>query len=172
MAEAKTVTVSDEEMAVVEKFRQQMANPDQGETVSVVNTSLGMDPRDGTKIQFKGGKPDWKPEPAARGYDRWAARERRRLEASAAAKARAQKNKKSLFRRVQDAAEKLEGRNVADTVALIEMQSPQDREVYILAEERGQNRVSVIRNAGFQVTRKMREALQAELDIIESATQE
>jgi hypothetical protein len=152
-----------EERAVVEQFRKQMASPE-SETVSVVNESLGK-LMDGTKIQFRPG-PGKEPSPALPRGQRWAMRERRRLEAAEAARQRNQANRKSIFQQVEAAGKQLSGRNMPDTLRLIEMQSPHFRDFYILAEEEGQNRKGVL-SALPPCTQKTREKYEAEKAVIE-----
>jgi hypothetical protein len=163
-----TEVLTPEEKAVVESFRQRMATPDPTPAVSVVNESLGS-LLDGTKIQFQGGDPSWTPSPAPRGQARWAGRERRRLEAEEAVRSRAQKNHQTMLQQVEKATHQLQGRNAAETVQLIEMQSEHDREVFILAEELGQARSTVLSRAGFAVSNKVRDQYHAERSIVEEA---
>lgn len=125
-----------EEAAVVASFRQRMAaDPaESGPAVKQVqNTSLG-NLLDGTKIQYQPGE-GREYSPALKGAARYAARERRRLEALEAARKRAEKNRKSVFARVNEAALRLKGSNVMDTVAYIKDLNQQDQEIYLLAEE-------------------------------------
>lgn len=185
---ADEAKLTDEEQAVLAAFRQmqqnaggdegddtraqfmrQMNDPDAQPADSVVNESLGMNPMNGAKIQFRSGKPGWQPEPAPKGYARWAGREQRRLEAQEAAKRRSEKNRKSIYARVDEAKDKLKGRNVQDTIALIELASPADREVLVLAEELGANRATVLRNPGFAVSNAVREEYARAVQTIEEA---
>lgn len=137
--------LSPEEMAVVEAFRQRMANPEQGEMVTVQNESLGQ-LLDGTKLQFRPG--DGKTyQPAPQGAERFRQREQRRQEAREAAQRRAARGKQEpLVVKVDKAIERLKGANVADTIAYIKDLPQKEQEVYILAEIEGENRVSVVRS--------------------------
>ena len=125
--------LSPEERKVVEQFRQQMTAEEGPAVKQVENESLG-NLLDGTKIQFKPG-PGKDYSPALRGFARYEGREQRRLEALAAAKARAEKNKKTVVARVNEAALRLKGSNVGDTIAYIKELSQQEQEIYTLAEE-------------------------------------
>jgi len=148
-----------------------------GHPVSVVNESLGMNPHNGEKIQWAPGidpttgRP--KPlSPAPRGFDRFKARERRRLEALAASKARAEKNRKSVTVQVDEMTERLKGRNVSETAAFMETLAPHDLEIAVLAEEQGAARKSILDIPGFKVSRKVRDQYQTEQTILEDVAAE
>lgn len=65
-----------------------------------------------------------------------------------AAQRRASKPKASLVERVEAAKVKLEGVNVAGAIALIQAVSPQDYDIYLLAEQHGQARRGVVQQFG------------------------
>jgi hypothetical protein len=163
--EATLDTLSVEERLVVEQFRQRMADPDGQPSVSVVNESLGSTPQ-GEKIQFKPG-PGKVPSPALPPGQRWAARERRRLEAQEAARSRGEKNRKSIVQQVENMKEKLVGRNVQDTARYIELLSPHDREIAALVEEATTARKSILQLPGMRVSGKVRDQYQAEQQILQ-----
>lgn len=151
-----------EEQAVVESFRQRMAEPNDGTNqVQVVNESLGQ-LLDGTKIQYAPG-PGRELSPAPRGAERWARRERRRLEAQEAARKRAQKGRdKTVLQRVAEQSKKIQGRNVTDTVEYIDGLGARDAQYAVLAEELGEHRVGVLSGARVKVGAKLRAAFEAE----------
>jgi len=157
-----TLTAAEKEL--IAQFRAQMggaaelAGEPDGEVkpVSVVNESLGQTPR-GEKIQFRGGKPGWKPEPALRGFARFEKRMNNQNEARAAAKARAEKGRNTTLALVQGFKDKLGKMNVAQSVAFIQELSEHDRERAVLAEELGGKRKTVLDAVG-----KVSEAVRAE----------
>ncbi len=59
--------------------------------------------------------------------------------------------------RVEAARFKLNGQNVAQAIQTIELTSPADRDIYLLAESSGQGRVGILRAFG-PVRRSVREA--------------
>lgn len=158
--------LSAEELQLLESFREAMADPNRPQGVLVQHESLGQTPQ-GEKLQFRSGKPDYVPDPAPRGFTRWERREQRRLEALRAAKARAEKNRKSVFKQVQAAMEKLEGRTVPETLQIISALSMKEAQIYALAEELGANRKTVLQHPAIPAaSRTLREEYQAEVETI------
>lgn len=89
------------------------------------------------------------PDPEVR-KARWEYREEMRQRNKEIAREAAQRRSRgsSLPTRIEDIRRKLESANVVTTVALIEQASERDRDLYLLAEEFGQNRVGVLGRFG------------------------
>jgi hypothetical protein len=141
-----------------------------------MNESLGSSPT-GEKIQWQPGidpeTGERKPlSPALPPGARWAARERRRIEAKEASRARGEKNRKSIVRQVGEMEDRLGGRNVMETLEYIDLLSPHDREIAILAEERGQHRKSILERPGNTVSEKVRDQFRAEQGILDDVSSE
>lgn len=180
-------TLTEQEKRMIAEFREQVTGvvdgvePPLGEepqvkSISVINESLGQTPR-GEKIQYKPGiDPETgqqKPySPAKRGADRLMSRLARADEAREEAKKRRVKGRNSVVKEVRAFADKLEKMNVQEATAFILQLSDHDRERAALAEQVTQNRSTITRNAGFQVSRKVREQYDAELALIEELTAE
>lgn len=92
------------------------------------------------------------PEPTAPHVSRWAERDARRRANSQIAidamEARGRRAKDTLVQRVAKAKERLLGTNTAGAIQLIQAVSPQDYDVYLLAERHGQARKGVLKQFG------------------------
>lgn len=161
--------LSPEEAQLIKEFREQMGSPEVGgrQQVEVIHESLGSTPQ-GHKIQFQPG--NGKPyQPALRGQERAAARAARVREAMEASQARLEKNRQTILKQVDAMKRRIDGRNATETVMYIESLSGHDREVAVLAEELTQNRATVLRGAGMNVSNRIREQYQSELEVAEEA---
>lgn len=92
-------------------------------------------------------------DPASRPHtSRWEERNARRQEskrlAMEAAIARSRRNRKSVAERVELAKARLTGTTVAQAIAIIQGVSSADYDIYMLAEEFGQNRRGVLKQFG------------------------
>ncbi|MES2156038.1 MAG: hypothetical protein V4510_12970 [bacterium] len=91
-------------------------------------------------------------EDSPRPSSRWEERNARRMEskriATEAAHARARRNSKTLVERVEIAKARLAGANVPQTLQLIQATSSSDLDIYLLAEQFGENRRGVLKQFG------------------------
>lgn len=164
--------LSPEEQALVDQFRKQMGDPGApAESVNVQHESLGR-LMDGTKIQFRPG--DGKEySPALPKAQRWAARERRRIEAQQAAKARAAKGKlRTASQHVEEYKRQLSGRNVREAIEFLQGLQNIERSYALLAEEMfGGNRVSVMKSFP-PVDHKVRAQYESEQEVLREYAQD
>jgi hypothetical protein len=94
---------------------------------------------------------DTNPAPVAYS-SRWEERNARRMEskrlAEEASRARGARNHKTLTQRVEIAKDRLKGSNVSTAIQLIQQVSSSDYDIYIIAEEQGENRRGVLKQFG------------------------
>lgn len=168
---AEEAQLSPEELAVVQAFRQQMADPAAGVQKTLVqHESLGT-LLDGTKIQYRpgGGK---SPEPALPKAQRWAMRERRRMEAMDAAEKRAARGKlRTTTQKVDEYKRQLDGRNVREALEYLGTIPAIERSYALLAEEQTGNRVSVLKNFP-PVDNKVRAQYESEQEVLRDYTED